>query len=132
MTTLTRDQILRYSRHLIIPEIGVEGQEKLVQAKVLLVGAGGLGSPLGLYLAAAGVGRLGIVDFDTVDHSNLQRQILHSTDSVGPPKLASAKARLNALNPNVEVVLHETRLSSANALELFAQYDVIADGTDNF
>ncbi|MBI3553125.1 MAG: molybdopterin-synthase adenylyltransferase MoeB [Elusimicrobia bacterium] len=129
---LSKEELARYHRHLIMPEVGPEGQKKLKNSSVLCVGAGGLGSPLALYLAAAGVGRLGIVDFDVVDHSNLQRQILHSTDSVGKPKLESAKARLNALNPNVEVVGYETKLTSANALELFKDYDVIADGTDNF
>jgi adenylyltransferase/sulfurtransferase len=130
--SLSKEELQRYHRHLIMPEVGPEGQKKLKNSAVLCVGAGGLGSPLALYLAAAGVGRLGIVDFDVVDHSNLQRQILHSTDAVGKPKLESAKARLNALNPNVEVIAHETKLSSQNALELFKDYDVIADGTDNF
>lgn len=130
--TLAKEELQRYHRHLILPEVGREGQEKLKQAKVLCIGAGGLGSPLALYLAAAGVGRLGLVDFDVVDASNLQRQILYSTENVGASKLASAKKRLQGLNPHVEVVLHEERLSSANALELFRQYDVVADGTDNF
>src|SRR5690242_13672449 len=130
--TLNNDEILRYSRHLIMPEVGMEGQLKLKAAKVLCIGAGGLGSPLALYLAAAGVGKLGIVDFDVVDHSNLQRQVLHDTPSVGKPKLESAKTRLKALNPNVEVETYETRLTSQNALDLFRRYDVIADGTDNF
>lgn len=128
----TKEELGRYHRHIIMPEVGLEGQKKLKNAKVLCVGAGGLGSPLALYLAAAGVGRLGIVDFDTVEASNLQRQIIHSTDFVGKKKLESAKARLNGLNPNVEVVCHEERLNSQNALALFKQYDVIADGTDNF
>jgi adenylyltransferase/sulfurtransferase len=129
---LTTAEKARYHRHLIMPEVGAEGQKKLKNASVLCVGAGGLGSPLALYLAAAGVGRIGIVDFDTVDESNLQRQIIHDTQSVGTSKLKSAEKRLKALNPNVNVELHETRLTSANAVELFKRYDVIADGTDNF
>jgi sulfur-carrier protein adenylyltransferase/sulfurtransferase len=129
---LTNEEIKRYSRHLIMPEVGVEAQRKLKAARVLCIGAGGLGSPAALYLAAAGVGTLGIVDFDTVDFSNLQRQILHGTPDVGRSKLASAKDKLNAINPNVNIVLHETALTSQNALELFAPYDVILDGTDNF
>ncbi len=132
LPTLDHDEIKRYSRHLIMPEIGVEGQRRLKAARVLCIGAGGLGSPASLYLAAAGVGTLGLVDFDTVDFSNLQRQILYSTDDVGRPKLAAAADRLSGLNPNVNVVQHETRLTSANALQLFAQYDVIVDGADNF
>jgi molybdopterin/thiamine biosynthesis adenylyltransferase/rhodanese-related sulfurtransferase/molybdopterin converting factor small subunit len=129
---LTNEEIKRYSRHLIMPEVGVEAQKKLKASKVLCIGAGGLGSPAAMYLAAAGVGTLGIVDFDTVDFSNLQRQILHGTPDVGRSKLASAKDRLNALNPNVKIETYETALSSQNALELFAPYDVILDGTDNF
>jgi sulfur-carrier protein adenylyltransferase/sulfurtransferase len=129
---LTNEEIKRYSRHLIMPEVGVEAQRKLKAAKVLCIGAGGLGSPAAMYLAAAGVGTLGIVDFDTVDFSNLQRQILHGTPDVGRSKLASAKDKLNAINPNVKIELHETALTSANALDLFAPYDVILDGTDNF
>ena len=129
---LSKAELARYHRHLILPEVGPEGQKKLKNSAVLCVGAGGLGSPLALYLAAAGVGRLGLVDFDAVDESNLQRQILHDTPSVGTPKLESAKKRLLALNPNVRVETYETRLTSANAVELFAKYDVIADGTDNF
>ena len=129
---LTNEEIKRYSRHLIMPEVGVEAQKKLKAAKVLCVGAGGLGSPAAMYLAAAGVGTLGIVDFDTVDFSNLQRQILHGTPDVGRSKLASAKDRLNAINPNVTIETYETALTSDNALELFAPYDVILDGTDNF
>src|SRR5579863_7458547 len=125
--TLTNDEIKRYSRHLIMPEVGMEGQRKLKAAKVLCVGAGGLGSPVAMYLAAAGVGTLGIVDFDVVDFSNLQRQILHGTPDVGRTKLASAKDKLNAINPNVKIELHETALTSQNALELFAPYDVILD-----
>jgi adenylyltransferase/sulfurtransferase len=129
---LTRDELSRYARHLILPEVGVEGQQKLKAARVLCVGAGGLGSPLALYLAAAGVGTLGLVDFDVVDASNLQRQILHSTRDVGRKKLDSAEEKLAALNPAVHVVKHETMLSSANALEILKDYDVVADGTDNF
>ncbi len=129
---LTRDERLRYSRHLILPEVGEEGQRKLKAARVVCVGAGGLGSPLALYLAAAGVGTLGLVDFDAVDESNLQRQILHSTRDIGRSKLDSAEEKLNALNPAVRIVRHETRLSSANALEILAGYDIVADGTDNF
>jgi len=129
---LTNDEIKRYSRHLIMPEVGVEGQRKLKAAKVLCIGAGGLGSPAAMYLAAAGVGTLGMVDFDVVDFSNLQRQILHGTPDVGRSKLASARDRLNALNPNVTIETHEIALSSQNALELFEPYDVILDGTDNF
>jgi adenylyltransferase/sulfurtransferase len=129
---LTRDEIKRYSRHLILPEVGMEGQRKLKAAKVLCIGAGGLGSPVAMYLAAAGVGTIGIVDFDVVDFSNLQRQILHSTPDVGRPKLDSAKEKLLAMNPHINVVTHNTALSSENALELFAPYDIIVDGTDNF
>src|SRR5947209_8572659 len=129
---LSNDEILRYSRHLIMPEGGMEGQLKLKQAKVLAIGAGGLGSPLALYLAAAGVGKLGIVDFDVVDFTNLQRQVIHSTSDVGRSKLASARETIQGINPNVEVVTYETRLTSENALDIFKDYDVIADGTDNF
>ena len=129
---LSKGEVLRYSRHLIMPEVGLEGQLKLKQAKVLLIGAGGLGSPLALYLAAAGVGKLGVVDFDVVDFTNLQRQVLHGTEDVGRSKLASAAETIRSINPYVEVVPHETRLTSENALEIFEGYDVIADGTDNF
>jgi sulfur-carrier protein adenylyltransferase/sulfurtransferase len=129
---LTRDELSRYARHLILPDVGVEGQQKLKAARVLCVGAGGLGSPLALYLAAAGVGTLGLVDFDVVDASNLQRQILHSTGDVGRKKLDSAEEKLAALNPTVDVIKHETMLSSANALDILTDYDVVADGTDNF
>src|SRR3954471_18971758 len=129
---LTNDEVKRYSRHLIMPEVGVEGQLKLKAGSVLCIGAGGLGSPAALYLAAAGVGRIGIVDFDVVDFSNLQRQIIHGTPDVGRSKLASAKDRLLALNPLIEIDTYETALSSKNALDLFAPYDVILDGTDNF
>ncbi|MBV8205891.1 MAG: molybdopterin-synthase adenylyltransferase MoeB [Acidobacteria bacterium] len=130
--TLTNDEILRYSRHLIMPEVGMEGQQKLKAARVLCIGAGGLGSPLALYLAAAGVGTLGMVDFDVVDFTNLQRQIIHGTESVGRPKLQSAMERIHSINPYVEVKPFDTRLTSQNALELFAAFDIIADGTDNF
>jgi adenylyltransferase/sulfurtransferase len=129
---LTNDEVRRYSRHLIMPEVGVEGQRKLKAARVLCIGAGGLGSPASLYLAAAGVGTLGLVDFDTVDFSNLQRQILFSTNDVGRPKLRAASDRLQGLNPNIRVVRHETMLNSSNALEIFKDYDIIVDGADNF
>jgi len=129
---LTNDEVQRYSRHLILPEVGPEGQRKLKAGSVLCVGAGGLGSPAALYLAAAGVGRIGVIDFDAVDVSNLQRQILHGTPDVGRSKLASARERLGALNPFVKVESYETALTSKNALELFKQYDIILDGTDNF
>jgi sulfur-carrier protein adenylyltransferase/sulfurtransferase len=129
---LSKEEILRYSRHLIMPEVGMDGQLKLKQAKVLLIGAGGLGAPLGLYLAAAGVGRLGIVDFDVVDFTNLQRQVTFSTSDVGRPKLTAAKARLAAMNPEIRIDTFETRLTSENALEIFPDYDIVVDGTDNF
>src|SRR5437773_12097895 len=129
---LTPQEVARYSRHLIMPEVGMDGQKRLKAASILLIGAGGLGSPLGLYLAAAGIGRIGIVDFDVVDFSNLQRQVLHGTPDVGRPKLHSARDRILAINPEVHVDLYEARLTSANALEIFAPYDVIIDGTDNF
>jgi adenylyltransferase/sulfurtransferase len=130
--SLTKDEILRYSRHLIMPEVGMEGQLKIKAAKVLCIGAGGLGSPLALYLAAAGVGTLGIVDFDVVDFTNLQRQIIHTTADVGRKKLDSAEDKLKAINPNVNVVRFDTRLSSANALAIIRDFDIIIDGTDNF
>ena len=129
---LSNDEILRYSRHLIMPEVGMEGQQKLKAAKVLCIGAGGLGSPLALYLTAAGVGTLGIVDFDVVDYTNLQRQIIHSTADVGRKKLDSAGEKLKAINPYINLRTFNTRLTSANALELFREFDIIADGTDNF
>ena len=129
---LTNDEVQRYSRHLIMPEVGVEGQLKLKAGSVLCIGAGGLGSPAALYLAAAGVGRIGIVDFDVVDFSNLQRQVIHGTSDVGRSKLASAKDRLHGLNPLITIDTYETALSSKNALDLFKPYDVILDGTDNF
>jgi molybdopterin/thiamine biosynthesis adenylyltransferase/rhodanese-related sulfurtransferase len=130
--TLSNEEILRYSRHLIMPEVGMDGQTKLKAAKVLCIGAGGLGSPLALYLAAAGVGTLGVVDFDVVDFTNLQRQIIHTTADVGRPKLDSAAEKIKAINPYVEVRPFETRLTSANALDLFRQFDIVVDGTDNF
>ena len=129
---LSNEEIARYSRHLIMPEVGMAGQRKLKAASILMIGTGGLGAPLGMYLAAAGVGRLGLVDFDVVDASNLQRQIIHGTRDVGRPKIASARDRLEDINPHVEIETHETRLTSANALGLFVNYDVIVDGTDNF
>ncbi len=130
--TLSNEEILRYSRHLIMPEVGMAGQLKIKAAKVLCVGTGGLGSPLTMYLAAAGVGTLGIVDFDVVDYTNLQRQIVHSTADVGRKKLDSAADKLKAINPFVNIVKHDTLLNSSNALEIFKDYDIIADGTDNF
>jgi molybdopterin/thiamine biosynthesis adenylyltransferase len=129
---LTADQRRRYSRHLLIPEVGEPGQHRLLEAKVLLVGAGGLGSPAALYLAAAGVGTLGIIDADAVDDSNLQRQVLHTTDRVGMPKVESARITINSINPDVQVIAHETRLTKENVLEIFDGYDIILDGTDNF
>jgi len=129
---LSNEELLRYSRHLTLPEVGLEGQRKLKNARVLTIGAGGLGSPLGLYLAAAGVGTIGIVDFDVVDESNLQRQIIHGTKDVGRAKLDSAKDRLQDINPNTKIEAFNTRLTSENALELFRDFDVIVDGTDNF
>ncbi|OIO38506.1 MAG: molybdenum cofactor biosynthesis protein MoeB [Candidatus Omnitrophica bacterium CG1_02_49_16] len=130
--TLTQDEILRYSRHLIMPEVGVEGQEKLKAANVLLIGTGGLGSPAALYLAAAGVGTLGLVDFDKVDFSNLQRQIIHGTSDVDQPKVESAKKRLAEINPNVKVVTYDERLTRDNVLEILKDYEMVLDGTDNF
>jgi len=129
---LSNDEILRYSRHLIMPEVGMEGQQKLKAAKVLCIGAGGLGSPLALYLTAAGVGTLGIVDFDVVDYTNLQRQIIHTTADVGRKKLDSAADKLKAINPFVNLRTFDTKLTSANALDLFRDFDIVADGTDNF
>jgi adenylyltransferase/sulfurtransferase len=130
--SLSQNEVARYSRHLIMPEVGMEGQQRLKASSVLLIGAGGLGSPLGLYLAAAGVGRIGLVDFDVVDFSNLQRQIIHGTPDVGRPKLLSARDRITAINPEVQLDLYETRLTSANALAILAPYDIVIDGTDNF
>jgi adenylyltransferase/sulfurtransferase len=132
LPALDQGEILRYSRHLILPDVGLEGQRRLKAASVLLVGAGGLGSPLALYLAAAGVGRLGLVDCDRVDLTNLQRQVLYGTSQVGRPKLAAARERIADLNPHVQVETYETRLTSANALEILSAYDIVIDGTDNF
>lgn len=129
---LNNDEIRRYSRHLILPEVGMAGQKKIRSTSVLCIGAGGLGSPIALYLAAAGIGKLGIVDFDVVDYSNLQRQILHTDADVGRSKAESAKETINSLNPHVEVILHNTRLTSANALDIIRPYDIVVDGTDNF
>ena len=131
-TQLNNDEIRRYSRHLILPEVGLAGQKKIKAASVLCIGAGGLGSPIAMYLAAAGIGKLGIVDFDTVDFSNLQRQILHTDADVGRPKAESAKETIHGINPNCEVVIHNTRISSENALDLIRPYDIVVDGTDNF
>jgi adenylyltransferase/sulfurtransferase len=128
----TEEQVLRYSRHIILPGIGGEGQRKLLDAKVLCVGAGGLGSPIAMYLAAAGVGTLGIVDFDRVDLTNLQRQLLHDTDDVGRPKVESAVDRLHGMNPGIDVVPHDTMLTSDNAFDIIGQYDIVIDGSDNF
>jgi molybdopterin/thiamine biosynthesis adenylyltransferase/rhodanese-related sulfurtransferase/molybdopterin converting factor small subunit len=132
LPALTNDEIARYSRHLIMPEVGMEGQRRLKAASVLMIGTGGLGAPTGMYLAAAGVGRLGILDFDVVDESNLQRQIIHGTKDVGRPKIESARDRLHDINPHVQLDTYETRLTSENALKLFSDYDVVVDGTDNF
>jgi adenylyltransferase/sulfurtransferase len=132
LPTLSNEEVARYSRHLIMPEVGVEGQRRLKAARVLMIGTGGLGAPVGMYLAAAGVGTLGVVDFDVVETSNLQRQIIHGTKDVGRPKIESARDRLLDINPHVRVEAYETRLSSDNALELFRQYDIVVDGTDNF
>ena len=132
MPELTRDEILRYSRHLIMPEVTLEGQVRLKRTRVLCVGAGGLGSPLTLYLAAAGVGTIGVVEYDTVDLTNIQRQILYGTGDVGRPKLEAASERLRDLNPSIEIVPHAARLTSENVMEIVAPYDIVADGTDNF
>src|SRR5947209_13518016 len=129
---LSPDEIRRYARHLIMPEVAMEGQKRLKASRVLCIGTGGLGSPLTLYLAAAGVGTIGLVDFDVVDVSNLQRQIIHTTADVGRPKIDSAEAKLKAINPDLIVRRHEFAVDSGNALGLFADYDVIVDGTDNF
>jgi sulfur-carrier protein adenylyltransferase/sulfurtransferase len=130
--SFTEDQVRRYARHIILPGIGGDGQQRLMESRVLVIGAGGLGSPAAMYLAAAGVGTIGLVDFDSVELSNLQRQLLHDTADVGRPKVESARDRLTELNPNVEVVVHETLLSSGNAFEVLGGYDVVLDGTDNF
>ncbi|HXM35016.1 MAG TPA: molybdopterin-synthase adenylyltransferase MoeB [Pyrinomonadaceae bacterium] len=132
LPALSNEEIARYSRHLIMPEVGIEGQRRLKAASVLMIGTGGLGAPLGMYLAAAGVGRLGLVDFDVVEASNLQRQIIHGTKDVGRRKTESARDRLRDINPHIEIETHEARLSSDNALRLFENYDIVVDGTDNF
>ena len=132
LPSLSNDEIARYSRHLIMPEVGLEGQRRLKAASVLMIGTGGLGAPSGMYLAAAGVGRIGIVDFDVVESSNLQRQIIHGTADVGRPKIESARDRLRDINPHIEIETHETRLTRENALRLFANYEIVVDGTDNF
>src|SRR6266545_1635380 len=129
---LSNDEIRRYSRHLILPEVGMAGQKRICSTSVLCIGAGGLGSPIAMYLAAAGIGRLGLVDFDTVDFSNLQRQIVHGTEDVGRPKGESARETIQRINPGVEVILHNVRLSSQNALDILRPYDIVVDGTDNF
>jgi len=129
---LSRDAIRRYARHVMLPEVGLEGQKKICSTSVLCIGAGGLGSPIAMYLAAAGIGRLGLVDFDTVDETNLQRQLLHGTKDIGRPKTESARDTLHDLNPLTEVVLHRERITSANALDLIRPYDIVVDGTDNF
>lgn len=129
---LSPEQLRRYSRHVILPEVGLEGQKKICATSVVCIGAGGLGSPLAMYLAAAGIGRLGVVDFDNVEHSNLQRQVLHGTPDVGRPKTDSARDTIQRLNPGVEVVIHPERLTSQNALKLLGAYDIVVDGTDNF
>jgi len=132
LADLTNEEIARYSRHLLLPEIGIEGQKKLKAAKVLIVGTGGLGAPLALYLSAAGIGTIGIVDFDFVDESNLQRQIIHGTKDVGRPKVASAKDRMKSINPYINIITHNEALTSKNALDIIAGYDIVADGTDNY
>jgi adenylyltransferase/sulfurtransferase len=129
---LNNDEIRRYSRHLILPEVGLAGQKKICSTSVVCIGAGGLGSPIAMYLAAAGIGKIGVVDFDTVDFSNLQRQIIHGTSDVGRSKCESAKETIHRINPNVEVVLHNAAINSGNALDILAQYDIVVDGTDNF
>jgi adenylyltransferase/sulfurtransferase len=131
-TKLSGEEIQRYSRHLTLPEVGLPGQEKLKAARVLCIGSGGLGSPIGLYLAAAGVGTIGVVDFDVVDVTNLQRQIAHTTPDVGRPKVDSIRAKMEAMNPFVNVVAHNTKLTKDNALEIFKDYDIVVDGSDNF
>ena len=132
LSALTHAEIARYSRHLLLPEVGLEGQKRLKAARVLLIGTGGLGAPVALYLAAAGVGKLGIVDFDFVDISNLQRQIIHSTKDINRPKVASAKDKIKAINPEIQVETYNTTLSSKNALEIIREYDLVVDGTDNY
>ena len=129
---LSSEEIQRYSRHLILPEVGLHGQEKMKAARILLIGSGGLGSPLGLYLAAAGIGTIGVIDHDVVDVTNLQRQVAHTVASVGTSKVDSIKERMLAINPHVDVITHETRLSRDNALGIFSDYDLVVDGSDNF
>src|SRR6195256_1017365 len=129
---LSQEEILRYSRHLIMPEVGMEGQEKLKNASILLIGCGGLGSPLSMYLSAAGVGHLGLVDFDVADFTNLQRQVMFGTQDVGRPKVEASKDRIASINPNVQVTTYRTKLSGENVMEIFKEYDIIIDGTDNF
>src|SRR5215467_6427889 len=129
---LSQEEILRYSRHIIMPEVGVDGQEKLKNASILLIGCGGLGSPLSMYLSAAGVGHLGLVDFDLTDFTNLQRQVAFGTQDVGRPKVEATKDRINSINPNVKVTTYRTKLSSENVMDIFKEYDIIIDGTDNF
>src|SRR5947207_3903831 len=130
--SLSQEEVLRYSRHLIMPEVGVDGQEKLKNASVLLIGCGGLGSPLSMYLSAAGVGHIGLVDFDLTDFTNLQRQVAFGTQDVGRPKVEATKDRIQSINPNVQVDVHRTKLDSENVLDIFKPYDIIIDGTDNF
>ena len=132
MFKFTEEQIKRYARHIILPEVGGKGQEKLLNSRVLVIGAGGLGSPAILYLAAAGVGTIGIVDFDVVDFSNLQRQVIHNTERVGTPKVESAKKTVEMLNPDVKVITYNTRISKENIMDIIKDYDVVLDGTDNF
>ncbi|MDR3200373.1 MAG: ThiF family adenylyltransferase, partial [Spirochaetales bacterium] len=132
LSPLSNDEVSRYSRHLLLPEVGIEGQKRLKAGRVLIVGTGGLGAPLALYLAAAGVGTIGIVDFDFVEESNLQRQVIHGTRDIGRPKVASAKDRIKSINPYINVITHNTQLTSANALDILKDYDVVADGTDNY
>ena len=131
-TAMTPEMVERYSRHLIMPQVGSAGQRKIIETRVLIIGAGGLGSPVALYLALAGVGTIGIVDFDVVDRSNLQRQILHQTDDIGKPKVQSARETLEAHNPNIDVVAHEAPITSDNAFEIISQYDMVVNGADNF
>src|SRR3984885_8806843 len=130
--SLTQEEVLRYSRHLIMPEVGMDGQEKLKNASILLIGCGGLGSPLSMYLSAAGVGRLGLVDFDVTDFTNLQRQVAFGTQDVGRPKVEATKDRIFSINPNVQVTTYRTKLTGENVMDIFKEYDIIIDGTDNF
>src|SRR5690242_6589468 len=132
MTDFTEAQLHRYARHIVLNEVGGVGQQKLLEARILVVGAGGLGSPMLLYLAAAGIGTLGVIDDDAVDLSNLQRQVMHTTDRVGVPKVESARRAIAAINPDVQVIAHQERLTAANVLRVIADYDLVADGSDNF